>query len=206
MTLLSLRGRDAAVRRPCRRRRRRSRCRGRRRHRHDRPERRGQDHAVQPDLGLPDAERGAHRVRRRGHHRRCPEQIAASGLVRTFQLVQLFQNLTVLENVQVGCHLHTRGGVLSALMRTPRHASDRARGRGARPRTARLRRAGGRRRHRRRARSPMASSGCSKSRARLPRSPSCCCSTNRRPGFLRMNRNACRLRSAPSPGAARPCC
>ena len=48
---------------------------------------------------------------------RLPEQIAASGLVRTFQLVQLFQNLSVLENVQVGCHLHTRGGVFSALIR-----------------------------------------------------------------------------------------
>ena len=47
-----------------------------------------------------------------------PEEIAAAGLVRTFQLVQLFQNLSVLENVQVGCHLHTKGGVLSALMRT----------------------------------------------------------------------------------------
>ena len=47
-----------------------------------------------------------------------PEQIAAAGLVRTFQLVQLFQNLSVLENIQVGCHLHTRGGVLSALLRS----------------------------------------------------------------------------------------
>jgi branched-chain amino acid transport system ATP-binding protein len=49
---------------------------------------------------------------------RMPEEIAAAGLVRTFQLVQLFQNLSVLENIQVGCHLHTKGGVLSALMRT----------------------------------------------------------------------------------------
>ena len=32
--------------------------------------------------------------------------------------MQLFQNLSVLENIQVGCHLHTRGGVLSALMRS----------------------------------------------------------------------------------------
>jgi branched-chain amino acid transport system ATP-binding protein len=55
---------------------------------------------------------------------RPPEEIAASGLVRTFQLVQLFQNLSVLENIQVGYHLHTTGGVLSALMRTrsTRHA------------------------------------------------------------------------------------
>ena len=51
---------------------------------------------------------------------RSPEAIAASGLVRTFQLVQLFQNLSVLENIQVGCHLHTTGGVLSALLRTRR--------------------------------------------------------------------------------------
>ena len=42
---------------------------------------------------------------------RPPEAIAAAGLVRTFQLVQLFQNLSVLENIQVGCHLHTKGGV-----------------------------------------------------------------------------------------------
>jgi branched-chain amino acid transport system ATP-binding protein len=32
---------------------------------------------------------------------RAPEHIAAAGLIRTFQLVQLFQNLSVLENIQV---------------------------------------------------------------------------------------------------------
>ena len=51
---------------------------------------------------------------------RPPEAIAAAGLVRTFQLVQLFQNLSVLENVEVGCHLHTEGGFWSALLRTRR--------------------------------------------------------------------------------------
>jgi branched-chain amino acid transport system ATP-binding protein len=49
-----------------------------------------------------------------------PEAIAASGLVRTFQLAQIFQNLSVLENIQVGCHLHTAGGVWSALLRSRR--------------------------------------------------------------------------------------
>jgi branched-chain amino acid transport system ATP-binding protein len=44
------------------------------------------------------------------------ESIAARGLVRTFQLVQLFENLTVLENVKVGRHLHTTGGLFSALL------------------------------------------------------------------------------------------
>jgi len=45
-----------------------------------------------------------------------PERIAKRGLVRTFQLVQLFDDLTVLENVKVGRHLHTRGGLLTALI------------------------------------------------------------------------------------------
>jgi branched-chain amino acid transport system ATP-binding protein len=46
-----------------------------------------------------------------------PERIAALGLIRTFQLVQLFRELTALENVKVGCHLQTRGGVVTALIR-----------------------------------------------------------------------------------------
>jgi branched-chain amino acid transport system ATP-binding protein len=45
-----------------------------------------------------------------------PEQIAKRGLVRTFQLVQLFDELSVLENVKVGFHLGTSGGLLSALV------------------------------------------------------------------------------------------
>ncbi|MCK9913488.1 ABC transporter ATP-binding protein [Microbacteriaceae bacterium K1510] len=45
-----------------------------------------------------------------------PERIARRGLIRTFQLVQLFEGLSVLENVKIGCHLHTRGGLLAALM------------------------------------------------------------------------------------------
>jgi len=48
----------------------------------------------------------------------APEAIARRGLIRTFQLVQLFEGLTVLENVKVGCHLHTRGGLLAALLPT----------------------------------------------------------------------------------------
>jgi branched-chain amino acid transport system ATP-binding protein len=51
---------------------------------------------------------------------RAPEAIAAAGLVRTFQLVQLFGNISVLENIQVGCHLHSAGGLWSALLRTSR--------------------------------------------------------------------------------------
>lgn len=46
-----------------------------------------------------------------------PELIAARGLVRTFQLAQLFQDLTVLENVKVGRHVRTRAGIFAALLR-----------------------------------------------------------------------------------------
>jgi branched-chain amino acid transport system ATP-binding protein len=45
-----------------------------------------------------------------------PDQTARRGLIRTFQLVQLFENLTVLENVKIGRHLHTRGGLLAAIV------------------------------------------------------------------------------------------
>jgi len=49
---------------------------------------------------------------------RLPQhRIASLGLVRTYQLAQPFRDLTVTENVQVGFHLNTRGGALSALLR-----------------------------------------------------------------------------------------
>jgi branched-chain amino acid transport system ATP-binding protein len=47
------------------------------------------------------------------------DKIAAMGLIRTFQLVQMFQGMTVAENVEVGFHLRSRGGIAAALMRPP---------------------------------------------------------------------------------------
>jgi branched-chain amino acid transport system ATP-binding protein len=44
-------------------------------------------------------------------------EIAGRGLIRTYQLVQLFKELTVAENVMVGAHRITRGGVGAALFR-----------------------------------------------------------------------------------------
>ena len=46
---------------------------------------------------------------------RRPHQIVARGLVRTFQLATLFQELTVLENVLLGLHLHARMGLRQLL-------------------------------------------------------------------------------------------
>ena len=43
--------------------------------------------------------------------------ITALGMARTFQNIRLFSQMTVLENVMVGCHCRTRAGILSALLR-----------------------------------------------------------------------------------------
>ena len=48
-----------------------------------------------------------------------PFRIAALGVVRTFQLVRVFPDMTVSENLTVGSHLCTRGGVWSAIFRPP---------------------------------------------------------------------------------------
>ena len=45
-----------------------------------------------------------------------PSRIAARGVVRTFQATTLFQELTVFENVLVGCHMDSRVGPISALL------------------------------------------------------------------------------------------
>lgn len=54
-------------------------------------------------------------------------RISALGVVRTFQNLQIFDNMTVLENVIVGCHLQGRTGFLAAALRWPGVASEEAR-------------------------------------------------------------------------------
>lgn len=48
-----------------------------------------------------------------------PSQIAALGITRTFQNLQIFDNMTVLENVMTGGHLHGKSGFLAAALRLP---------------------------------------------------------------------------------------
>lgn len=52
--------------------------------------------------------------------RSCYE-VASLGLARTFQSVQLFRNMTVFENVMVGCHSWTGQGMASGALRLPGH-------------------------------------------------------------------------------------
>ncbi|MFB2532716.1 ABC transporter ATP-binding protein [Paracoccus sp. p3-h83] len=58
-----------------------------------------------------------------------PHLLARRGLSRTFQNLQIFQQMTVLENAMTGLHLHEKGPVLADLLALP---GSRARGRAAR--------------------------------------------------------------------------
>jgi len=51
--------------------------------------------------------------------RRPPYEYAACGIARTFQNLQLFLNMSALENVMVGRYLRERCGLAAALLRTP---------------------------------------------------------------------------------------
>ncbi len=48
-----------------------------------------------------------------------PHRIASRGLTRTFQNLQLFSEMTVLENVMVGMHLRSRSGIFSSALKLP---------------------------------------------------------------------------------------
>ncbi|TBL86384.1 ABC transporter ATP-binding protein [Hafnia alvei] len=52
------------------------------------------------------------------------QQIARMGVVRTFQHVRLFKEMTVVENLLVAQHQHLKSGVFAGLLKTPtfRHA------------------------------------------------------------------------------------
>jgi branched-chain amino acid transport system ATP-binding protein len=53
---------------------------------------------------------------------RPPYAYARLGIARTFQNLQVFFNMSALENVMVGRYMHERSGLMSALLRSPRHA------------------------------------------------------------------------------------
>ncbi|MEO8509116.1 MAG: ABC transporter ATP-binding protein [Betaproteobacteria bacterium] len=51
-----------------------------------------------------------------------PHEFAAAGIGRTFQNLQIFFNMSALENVMTGRHLRERCGLLAAMLHTPRLA------------------------------------------------------------------------------------
>jgi branched-chain amino acid transport system ATP-binding protein len=52
---------------------------------------------------------------------------AALGVARTFQQVEIFSNMSVLENVLVGAHLRSRAGFISAFLHLPAMGREEAR-------------------------------------------------------------------------------
>ena len=46
-----------------------------------------------------------------------PYAITARGIARTFQNIRLFKNLSVIDNIRIGCHCRSKGGIIGALTR-----------------------------------------------------------------------------------------
>ena len=59
-----------------------------------------------------------------GINKKRVDQITALGMARTFQNIRLFTNLSVLDNVMVGCHLRLKSSVLSAVFYLPRYSQE----------------------------------------------------------------------------------
>jgi branched-chain amino acid transport system ATP-binding protein len=70
--------------------------------------------------GIYRPDEGSIRFMDQGVVGRQPHQVAELGVSRTFQNLQMFFNMSVLDNVMVGCHLRTRTGLFSAALRLPR--------------------------------------------------------------------------------------
>ncbi len=56
-----------------------------------------------------------------------PDRVAAAGVSRTYQNIRLFRNVTAIENLLVGMHLHLRSTWLGAILHTPHTKADEAR-------------------------------------------------------------------------------
>lgn len=53
-----------------------------------------------------------------------PDKLARLGLVRTFQNIELFGQMTVLENVMVGLHTKSHCGILACALKLPWHLAE----------------------------------------------------------------------------------
>ncbi len=53
-----------------------------------------------------------------------PERLAPLGLVRTFQNIELFGQMSVLENVMVGLHTSSRSGFVACACKLPHHLTE----------------------------------------------------------------------------------
>jgi branched-chain amino acid transport system ATP-binding protein len=54
----------------------------------------------------------------------APEKLARLGMVRTFQGIELFGQMTVLENVMVGLHTKSQSGIIVSALKLPAHLRE----------------------------------------------------------------------------------
>ena len=52
-------------------------------------------------------------------HGLMPHQVAKRGMARTFQHIRLFPKMSVLENVMIGRHIHSRAGFIAGMLSIP---------------------------------------------------------------------------------------
>ena len=114
------------VRQPGRRRRRFDAGRGGRTARHHRPQRRRQDDVLQHDLRLLRAHRRRDRVRWHPVTKLAVTDRVAMGMARTFQITEIFPELTVRENIRIG--VESAMGFRSRFWLGARHAAEVNRG------------------------------------------------------------------------------
>jgi ABC-type branched-subunit amino acid transport system ATPase component len=69
--------------------------------------------------GLHKPDKGEVLLESRPIARLAPHRIAALGVGRTFQAVQVYQRFTVLENVLLGHHVHGRAGFCQSFLHSP---------------------------------------------------------------------------------------
>jgi branched-chain amino acid transport system permease protein len=124
-------GAHQALRRRGRRRRRRPHVAAGRDPRVDRPQRRGKTTVFNMVSGViaPSAGRSRGRARIEG---RKPHVFAAGRATRTFQNLQIFSSMTVVENVMVGRHLRGKAGMGRAMLALPAVREEREMERSAR--------------------------------------------------------------------------
>jgi len=72
--------------------------------------------------GVYRTDRGAIRFQEREILGLRPHQVARLGIARTFQNIELFGEMSLLQNVRTGFHLQARSGVLGAMLQLPASA------------------------------------------------------------------------------------
>ncbi|MDB5988864.1 MAG: livG [Herbaspirillum sp.] len=67
--------------------------------------------------GLYQPDTGSFRLAGKIYSPSAPHEVAKAGIARTFQNIRLFGEMTVLENVMVGCHVRTHQTLIGAVLR-----------------------------------------------------------------------------------------